>query len=50
MSTIEAKLHTMPMDMLAEIADQIAKYIPGWGPKNPLSRMGKEAQENDSES
>ena len=50
MSTIEAKLHTMPMDMLAEIADQIAKYIPGWGPKNPLSRMGKEAQENGSES
>ena len=51
LSTIEAGLQTMPMDMVAEIADQIAKHVPGWGPKNPLSRMGKEeAQENDSES
>lgn len=38
---VMAKLKTMPMDMVAEIADAIAESIPGWGPKNPLSRTAK---------
>jgi hypothetical protein len=41
-SVIEAKLKTMPMEMIAEIADKIAEHVPGWGPKNPLSRTNQE--------
>lgn len=39
---IMAKLKGMPMEMVAEIADAIAVAVPGWGPKNPLSRAKKE--------
>lgn len=40
-SVIETKLKTMPMEMIAEIADKIAEHVPGWGPKNPLSRANQ---------
>lgn len=40
-AVIEAKLQSMPMEMISEIADQIAEHVPGWGPKNPLSRANQ---------
>lgn len=45
MATIDARLRTMPMEMVAEIADKLAEDVPGWGPKNPLSRTGKEEKD-----
>ena len=43
-STVSAnqeRLKKMPMEMVSEIADSIAEYVPGWGPKNPLSRKNQ---------
>lgn len=41
-SEIQDSLKKMPMDMVSEIANAIAEAIPGWGPKNPLSRTKKD--------
>lgn len=45
MASIEAKLRKMPMEMVAEIADKIAECVPGWGPKNPLSRANQSEED-----
>jgi hypothetical protein len=37
-SVNEERIKKMPMEMVSEIADKIAEHVPGWGPKNPLSR------------
>lgn len=42
---IEERLKIMPMEMIAEIADQIAEHVPGWGPKKPLSRALRKSEE-----
>jgi hypothetical protein len=39
---ILAKLKKMPMEMISEIADAIAEIVPGWGPKNPMSRAKRD--------
>jgi hypothetical protein len=41
MDEILNKLRRMPMEMISEIADAISESVPGWGPKNPLSRAKK---------
>jgi hypothetical protein len=45
LAVIQERLKKLPMEMLAEIADNIAEHVPGWGPKNPLSRTGREKAE-----
>lgn len=39
---VQARLSSMPLEMITEIADKLAEHVPGWGPKNPLSRTEKE--------
>jgi hypothetical protein len=41
---VEEKLQSMPWDMVSEVADAIAEFVPGWGPKNPLSRTKEEEE------
>ena len=42
--TIQRKLGEFPMEMIAEIGDAMADAVPGWGPKNPLSRAKREEE------
>lgn len=47
---IQERLKRMPMEMIAEVADAMAEHVPGWGPKNPISRALDEDSESDSKS
>lgn len=43
-SVISERLGEMPWEMIAEIADAIAEFVPGWGPKNPISRARADSE------
>jgi hypothetical protein len=44
---IQEKLKILPMEMIAEIGDCMAENVPGWGPKNALSRAKKQRLEEE---
>ena len=44
---VEARINKMPSPMVLEAADAVAEFVPGWGPKNPLSRT-EESEETTS--
>lgn len=38
LGVVQERINAMPPEMVLEVADAIAEFVPGWGPKNPLSR------------